>query len=327
MLETATLGSLSFSQNGWKEVPLWAHALITLGASFTKFDTPHRRLVIGLALPTRAYAATFTALGFALERAKLPVDLPAPDEHFRMLCALSPGSAVKYRDIQDNKVRDALIVGHKETVYSPVIGIKKNSGHRIDWLPPQQATRVQPSSKVIAQLPRSPKGKSFDVGSAFLRACAADLNAVGYCLQSRLECLFIGNKDMLTQELTETPFAVRSENFSRGTLQDILRVQELLPEGEGYRARILSDRGKQVSKTKETPKLVLFDGAAGFLKWRDLWRDAHWLVVLDKAQNGFDEAVAALNREYRDNHLEGDPPSLPSLPHHLNVIAYEEARA
>lgn len=327
MLETATLGSLSFSQNGWKEVPLWANALITLGASFTKFDTPHRRLVTGLALPTRAYAATFTALGFALERAKLPVDLPAPDEHFRTLCALPLGSAVKYRDFQDNKVRDALFEGCKELRGVLYIGVRRNNQHSIHWLLPKQASNVQPSSKVIAQLPRSPKGKSFDVGSAFLRACAADLNAVDYCLQSRLECLFIGNKDRLTQELTETSFAIRSENFSRGTLQDILRVQELLPEGEGYRARILSDRGKQISKTKETPKLVLFDGAAGFLKWRDLWRDAHWLVVLDKAQGGFDEAVAALNREYRDNHLEGDPPSLPSLPHHLNVIAYEEARA
>lgn len=315
-----------FYQGVWREIPAWGKAYGALGTLFANHQGKGERLVVGLALPTRAYAAAFTALGFALEQVKTPIDQPAPDDHFLRLCELAPGSAVKYRDSTDDKLKDALFEGCREMRGELYIGIRKNSRHSIDWLPPQYATRVHPSSKVITQLPKSQKGRSVDKGSRLLRACIAETGIFDYYLHSRLECLFIGNKDALARELTKTPFAVRREDLCEGTLQDILRAQELLPDGEGYRTRILSDRSKQVSKERETPRLVLFDGAAGFLKWRDLWRDAHWLVVLDKAQSGFDEAVSALNREYRDNHLEGDPPNLSFLPQQLSAMAYKEAR-
>lgn len=318
------LNSWRFYNNGWQELPTWGSAFNKLGAQFSGRDQD-RRLVVGLALPTRAYAATFTALGFMLEQAKVPLEQFNAEEHFANLCALPAGSAVKYQDTTDGKVKDALFIGCEVKWGQLCVGVRKNRTGKEDWLPQALAQRIQVSSKVITQLSKAQKGRSLTQGSEFLCACAEGLDIVDYRLYSRLECVFIGNKDALTQELTETSFAVASSGLCRGTLQDVVRARELLPEGDGYRAKLLSDRSKPLAPS-EMPKLVLFDGAVSFLKWRDLWRDAHWLVVLDKTQNGFDEAVAALNREYRDNHCGDTPPNFPFLPEHLNVMAYEETK-
>jgi hypothetical protein len=144
-----------------------------------------------------------------------------------------------------------------------------------------------------------------------------------------LECVLVGNKKALCYELEQTSFAVQMEGklFSQGRLQDILRVRELLGDGEGYRASLMSDRIKQISLPKShRPFITLFDGAAGFLRWRDYWRDSNWLVVLDRTESGFDEAVAALNKEYRSNYIDGVLPDVSYLPTQVDVLAYEEYR-
>jgi hypothetical protein len=155
------LDTWCFYQNDvWNEIPKWCKAYSELGIMVSELQNQDRRLIIGLAVPTRAYAAAFIAVGLIIKRASVAVEKLGPDEHFLKLCDLLPGTAVTYRDIKDDKIRDGIFVGYKKTPYSPpVIGVQKNNRHRIDWLPPQMSIRVQPSTKKLTKLPKNQKGR------------------------------------------------------------------------------------------------------------------------------------------------------------------------
>src|SRR4051812_14368091 len=75
----------------WRYIPEWARFLVDLGSYVATTDTPKHRLVIGLALPARAYAAAFTALGIVLARSLLVAGKANLSEHFQELCLLPAG--------------------------------------------------------------------------------------------------------------------------------------------------------------------------------------------------------------------------------------------
>jgi len=49
--------------NNWINVPYWAASYIYLGSAIAAQENPLDRLIIGLAVPVRAYAAALIALG------------------------------------------------------------------------------------------------------------------------------------------------------------------------------------------------------------------------------------------------------------------------
>jgi hypothetical protein len=326
------LDSWCVYQGDWNDIPWWCNAYSKLGAVVARHNSQERRLIVALVVPTRAYAAAFIATGLIIRRASVAVEKVGPDDHFAMLRNLPPGAAVTYRDVKDDKIRDGIFVGYQETAYSPVIGVRKNNDHCIDWLPLHMSMRVQPSTKEITKLPKNQKGRPILGEDTLLGISLNGMDIFDYCTASRLECVLVGNKKVLCYELEQTSFAVRKEEkpFSQGRLQDILRVRELLSDGGGYKTSLISDRVKQISVTKsdDKPFVTLFDGAAGFLRWRDYWRGSSWLVVLDRTESGFEEAVAALNREYRNNciDIDGALPDFSFLPSQVDVLAYEELR-
>jgi hypothetical protein len=292
----------------WSGIPAWCKAYGKLGKTISDYQNSNRRLVIGLAVPTRAYVAAFVALGLILERSTLS-DQTDPEVHFRNLCEAKPGTAVWYKEGERQK--KAVLEGCEERYGRLYLALRLNCNHEEHLLPSALAINVQLSDKEIVRLPKHQKGRLIPSEDTLLGACLNGVSVFDYCTTSRLDGVFIGNKKQLCHEFEMTPFAVRSEgeSFAQGRLQDILRVRELLGEGEGCRTSLISDRTKpnSVMAAGETPPLMLFDGAPGFLKWRDYWRGSHWLIVLDKTESGFYEAVAALNQEYRNNHINGAP--------------------
>jgi hypothetical protein len=130
----------------------------------------------------------------------------------------------------------------------------------------------------------------------------------------------------------ETPFALRAAGGKTvtGRLQEILGVREFAGRRETYRSRVLPVSGGEPATpdSEGTPAVTVFDGAAGFFKWRDSWRQSNWLVILDRTDPQFADAAALVNQEYiqrrsDDAMIKG----IPRPPCGVELLVYREARA
>jgi len=88
---------LHFEDEGsWYSLPEWAEYFISLGSKLVEANRSNERLVVALALPTRAYAAAFVSLGMVIGDAA-NCDVESESDHFQKLLALRPHTAVLYR--------------------------------------------------------------------------------------------------------------------------------------------------------------------------------------------------------------------------------------
>lgn len=310
----------------WYHLPDWCRAYSALGQAAAKYNPKGRRLTVGLAAPTRAYGAVFASVGYVLARAELPVEQIDCTDHFLRLCNLPPQTPVTYRE--SDRVLRAILEGYEEHCGTSYIVIRINSGHAKRKVPVNLATNIQISNKDIIKLPKHQAGKRALSDSSLLSACKVNFDIREFCLRSRLDVTIIGNKTVLFHELN-IPLAAKDEGgeFRTGTLSEVLRVREHVTSGLGYRTSLRSERdGSVTPDPKGVPPVVIFDSAAGFLKWRDMWRESSWIVILDKAETGFEQAVATLNQEYINSHLDDTALSLPELPPGVDVLAYEEQK-
>ena len=71
---------------------------------------------------------------------------------------------------------------------------------------------------------------------------------------------------------------------------------------------------------------VVFDGAHGFLKWGEAWQRRHQVVILDRTETYFDDAISAVNARFSQNRIGGEA-ALPECdaPPGGEVLAFREA--
>jgi hypothetical protein len=121
-----------------------------------------------------------------------------------------------------------------------------------------------------------------------------------------LDCLIVGSAGSLKSELGDVRLAMRGhdERIEEGRLNDIIRARQVLGPRRTYRSFIVSSTARLPSVLSNAqPTCIVFDGGAGFLKWRHHWRRSHWLIVLDKTDPRCAEAVTAVNQEYEGRSL------------------------
>lgn len=128
---------------------------------------------------------------------------------------------------------------------------------------------------------------------------------------ARIECVMFGPGAQLRQEIKELRLGIRGGTapFPSGTLNDLLRVRTFgLPTAPAWTElhptagpRRLPDR------MKLHPRVVVFDGARGFLRWRNYFEDSAWIVVLDRNEPQFMEGASELNTEYAQNSIPDEP--------------------
>lgn len=86
---------------------------------------------------------------------------------------------------------------------------------------------------------------------------------------------------VLRKEAQSTEFAARSSNgaFVEGTLQEVLRVREFSSANQSYRSQVFSVNNRKLPGTagRMKPAFAVFDGATGFLKWREKFRNSDWI--------------------------------------------------
>jgi hypothetical protein len=115
--------------------------------------------------------------------------------------------------------------------------------------------------------------------------------------------------------------------YAEGQLQDVLRVNRFVTPQQSHRTALVPVGSEPSSDLISSVEMgVVFDGAIGFLKWGAAWRRRHQVIVLDRTDPFFEDAIAAINARFSQNGMddgcvmpEGDAPP------GSEILAFREA--
>lgn len=328
--ERATLSENLYYQHKerWISLPTWAQFFLDLGFALAPQDNPKSRIVTGLALPIRSYAAPLIATGIITGRLSPLVQSNDALKRLEQIRTLSIGTPLAYRNT-DRRVKGSF--GGVEEMDDGSSMILLCAGNERYMIPSRLALQVDLRPEASGPLVKlSIKQKKTPI-PPFLSLFLGSEEARAIVLQSHLDCVIIGSIARLTTEINETRFAVRdaTRSFSPGILQDIIRVRRLAKETESYRSELYYTHGRELEERRqEIPVFVIFDGAMSFLKWRDYWRQSNWVVLLDQTESDFDTAIHTFNEECVKNEVKKANLGIPlSVPSRMPVAVYQEERS
>ena len=320
-------------------LPSWGKFYLQLGAAVAQENSPQVGLVTALAVPTRSHAAVLVAAGAVISKVKT-TDTErqvSPAAHFDMLCSLPAGTAVVLH--QGEKAYKGILVGCRDVKNdgTAMIGVQTQSekgGSLTEWLPMESSLKVQLSSLTWTSLPANLEkaGVVNTSSSEFTAQVFQGPDLWTFVTNSTLDCVIIGSIGSLVQEATATKLSVGPQGLEAsagtGTLRDILRIRRLYNNNEAFRSDIFPvyTRDHSVLLEEITPHLVIFDGAVGFLKWRDNWSHCNWAVLLDRTEPRFSEAVQIVNEQYLSRISEKELTLSAALPPSVELVAFTVAR-
>lgn len=317
--------------NQWKVLPEWARFFLKLGATLGGHQITSHRFVVGIALPTKAYAASLLTAGLIASLSKIPTSDEDITAHFQRLCALEPETPLVYT--KNNKRFKAFFDGVEEVLGSKRIRLRvqsskgKKAKNRTELLDAKRTQQVEVANTTFRRLPQNQSGRGMSVDNPdFIRAFLQIEEINDFTTKSCFDCLIIGQVNRFKQEIDETLFAVKpkKQKLVEGHLQDILRVRRFSGSSSNYRSDIYAARSELENLV--SPKFVIFDDANGYLKWRDTWHQSHWIVLLDRTSARFEDATSQFNQEFfKYRYEEGKLAQMPAIPSGVEiVIRYQE---
>lgn len=311
-MSTPAVVNLYFEDSGaWYTLPDWADYFIRIGKQLTPLECSKGRLVIAVVVPTRAYCAAFVSLGMIVSDAGKRED-PTVDAHFEKLLELPPGTPVLFQP-SPREVQKGLLQGPEDyngKLYVRVQVQSKNArtgGGLTHLIEKSRALMVQPA-RHSGKLPKNLSSKNKRLSNGFVESLLGDADSVQLGLRSKFVCAIVGKKSVLEPEIKQTPLAVYANGNRRaeGQLQDILRVDRFVSAQQSYRSALVPVGSSPPSDdvTSSVEMAVVFDGATGFLKWGSLWPDRHQIIILDRTELHFDDAISAVNNRFFQNRAE-----------------------
>lgn len=309
-----------WSDEGWYPAPHWANYFVKLGAAIAEGTKPGSdRLVVALALPTRAYAGALIAASFVLST----FTSPHPEQYFSWIASLPPGTSLRRR--KGEKWQPAILdsvkqqYGNNYIVIQTTVRGSKGSGPVTEWVPKHDILSLHVDKTADAKLPgTNPRFSSLDTPKTFLKPCLdGGGSPLDYVMATAYDCAIIGQLNRLRYEFNCTPIGVTTEGgISEGRLQDLARVKRFTSRGEGYRTRIFPITvGTSIPHYYDhgtAPRLAIFDGARGFLRWRFRFSTSHWIVLLERTEidflSGVQYVIAECDFRCQEQLMEITPP-------------------
>ena len=300
-------------------LPEWAKFYIELGNEIAQFQNHGKRIVVATAIPVRNYAVVFTALGIILNRGNQLIN---NQNKFDYLCNLPIDSPLLFYN--KNKRKKAKYKGTGYDYYGNkclMIQVENSkSGGLTQSVSIDEAKQVS-LGKTNKKLPKRQKGYQIKDNNSFLKKILHPKDVNQFLSNSQLDCALIGNRNLLKSEINET-FLYKDK--MSGNFQDILRVRNLFSTDQPYHSEIFSDRKQPNLSEYSKPFITIFDGALGFIKCRDYFRDSHWIVLLDRTEHKFLDAVDILNQDYMGRVSEEKLEKLSSIPLGVETLVYQE---
>lgn len=334
--ETTAMAGLTAFQSlryrrgySWYPLPDWVHSFISVGAALTHQPADTHRTVVGMAVPTRAFAAAFTALGVVAALAHRQSGENRPRAHFDRLAALPAGTPVTV--VSGSRRTKGVLRGCAMRDGRQLLRVQYSTRGDMHLLPVEESLRIQLTAAEAADLPGRPAPRAMRTRAGFAGRLFPGIDAHEFVTTSQLDCVLIGARNVLRQEIVGTRLAAAEPGTTpvSGTLQEIVRVRDFARGNDAYRSDLQAATGKHVELPAHLPAPVVtvFDGAGAYLRWRHLWRRSHLVVVLDRTEAPFDIAVQQLNQEFMRPDIAGaDPPGLAAVPPGCELLIYQEPR-
>jgi hypothetical protein len=333
MMDTV-LSDLQYKINDqWQSLPDWGEFFVNIG-SLAAQETGSRKLVIGITVPTRAYAAALVAAGVVVTRAGNSTVAASPNEHFEALYNAPQNTAVLF--YEGKKVLKGLLKraskDMEKTCGGKAVGIQlenEKGGGTTKYIMYGQCLKVRFANNAEVKLPKNQKGKVFLNDDDFLKSIHAISDVTDFVTETSLECAIIGYVAHLRSEITKTIFSYKQSGVNAdnlvGNLQDLLRVRQFSSSGDGYHTEVLtalSEKGPQL-QSDHAPYVAVFDGANGFSKWRHKFERSHWVVIFDRTEAQFEEATGLMNQLFFQSPEGSDREGPVELPDGIELVQFE----
>jgi hypothetical protein len=75
------------------------------------------------------------------------------------------------------------------------------------------------------------------------------------------------------------------------------------------------------------PAVAVFDGSRSYLRWSGTYPDANWLIILDRNERRFTDAIDAVNALYTMRIGDRSPITVKSPPLGIECVSFEIRRA
>ena len=322
---------LHFEDSGeWYSLPEWAEYFISIGKHLAAAPQSDSRLVTAIVVPTRAFGAAFVSLGMVISDAASR-DHTSETAHFEKLFDLPPGSRVIYRRKPGQTLKGVLLEPEERDGQLWVrVQVHSRAGGGLTYgIDESRALQVQPA-RHSGKLPKKQGGENARFANEFVDSLLGDADPVQLGLRSKLVCALVGRKNTLEHEIRKTPLAihVNGHRHAEGQLQDVLRVNRFVTEQQSHRSALVPIGAKPPSGEilSNIEMGVVFDGALGFLKWGEMWDGRHQVIILDRTEPYFDDAISAINGRFSQNRADGET-ALPECeaPPGGEVLTFREA--
>ncbi len=293
------LSLLRFTNNKeWLPLPGWARFFWALGEALASVKTENKKFAATLALPTRSFAAALIGSGFSC--ANLLHRSYEDTEYLKYIYSLPEGTSIKFYD--KGRVIKAIKKDVREYNGKLHIGIQVE-GTSTKYILPQNAQKIEVADHDYDRLPNKQMGRNVIPPSELLFSLIPD-KANEFVYRTKIDGVVVGSKSTLSEESHLQLAIPHNENkrMREGSLSDLFRVEGFNPRSLGHRYIIHPSNSNKLEVATDNnsnpDSLVIFDGALGFLKWRELYRDHNWVVILDHTDTNFPNAVAEVNQEY-----------------------------
>ena len=315
------LNSIGFSkENAVIPLPSWATYLVRLGTTVVDNLEPGKRTVIGVTLPTRAYAAALCTLGVASSNFAATNTSDARN-HFDWLASLPQGVQVRYRD--GHYLKCGMLIGAVNFRGLDYIKIGSDVIYMRPWNKCLEIQILEPGEEFINR-------RVLTANPEFVEACAPGIDALTRASFSVLDAVLVGIKSVLEREiLRENFFApVYASAQKKGVLNDLLRCDAFERNANDHdRIALVSASSSELPEKLEgvTPPAVIFDGPLAYLRLRRKWKRSPLIAIFDRTSPSVSAATDAFNQEYALSTGDVDLSSLGAPPSEFEVVAYREA--
>lgn len=324
-------------------LPEWAKFFMELGSLAARpLGLSDQKRVFGLAIPTRSFASAFASVGAVIGSVGGIEEQKTDEEYFEFLCSLPAKTPIKHRDKNKkgkSRLYDGIILATQEIAGHKMLKIQREKASMNDSAASGLTCYIQkyqgrdviiPATEdgiTIENLPANQKGARLAPTSGFTASIIGQGLITNFESESAMTCLVVGATSILNIELTEQRFLADTD--VEGTLSELLRLKRLLTPGSPYRSNTFATNSRRPPRYNDdsVPTLVIFDGAQGFLKWRDNFPSSHWLVLLDSTSPNFESGRNELNNRYlQRSEIEPSLDFFPVLPDGVEMIVFQEKR-
>lgn len=316
-------------------LPGWAAFYTSLGAFLAQTRSEPERFVVAIAAPTRAFGIALLTAGYMSADASEGLSRADMRQHYEQLCTLSIDTPLYFRKngrtlrclFRGCTVQD---FGAGRRAYIALQVTNGDGGNLIEHVPWEQSTAIEvcPDEAAVG-LPKNQKGRAAVRNRRFLESLLGKTKVDQFLTRSCLKAAVVGYSSLLGPELTETLFYVPLDGgkVAEGTLQDLIRSRRFQGKTFAYRSELVSPSAEDVDEEVSVAPTVFFDGALGFIRHRDRWTEANWVVMLDRTESSFREAADLVNAAFIQRRIDTlDVRTTVACPPGTELIAFRESR-